>query len=129
VHRAGYLSLVVERAKKCLDFTATLYLLHLLFCCAYRGWPRSAEWWLLNGAGLATMAVLGEWLCLRKEMQDIPMTQGLGAQRPQSRDGSRGSMGLALTTLPGRLISAATSAALAGRDGATAPAARDAPAP
>ncbi len=65
--------LVVERAKKCLDFTATLYLLHLLFCCAYRGWPRSAEWWVVNLLGLALMAVLGEWLCLRKEMRDIPL--------------------------------------------------------
>lgn len=37
VRRAGYLALVVERAKKCLDFTATLYSLHLLFCCAFRG--------------------------------------------------------------------------------------------
>lgn len=37
VRRAGYLALVVERAKKCLDFTATLYFLHLLFCCAFRG--------------------------------------------------------------------------------------------
>jgi hypothetical protein len=34
---AGYLALVVERAKKCLDFTGTLYFVHLLFCCAYRG--------------------------------------------------------------------------------------------
>lgn len=32
-----YLSFVVERAKKCLDFTATLYLVHLVFCCVYRG--------------------------------------------------------------------------------------------
>jgi len=71
----------VERAKKCLDFTATLYFLHLLFCCVFRGaaallrpppclapsltrsacagWPRSFEWWLLNITGMILMAVLG----------------------------------------------------------------------
>jgi len=75
---------VVERAKKCLDFTVTLYSLHLLFCCAYRGWPRSLEWWLLNGAGMGVMAALGEWLCLRKEMRDIPIVSGIGAQRQRS---------------------------------------------
>lgn len=71
--------MVVERAKKCLDFTATLYLLHLLFCCAFRGWPRSFEWWLLNFAGMVLMAVLGEWLCLRKEMRDIPLVRRVRA--------------------------------------------------
>ena len=81
VRRAGYLALVVERAKKCLDFTATLYFLHLLFCCAFRGpsvakrvllcaffahlccfasgWPRNFEWWVLNITGMLIMAVLG----------------------------------------------------------------------
>ena len=81
MRRAGYLALVVERAKKCLDFTATLYFLHLLFCCAFRGasaanrmhprtflahtscistgWPRNFEWWVLNITGMLIMAVLG----------------------------------------------------------------------
>lgn len=70
---------MVERAKKCLDFTATLYFLHLLFCCAFRGWPRSFEWWLLNVTGMILMAVLGEWLCLRKEMRDIPLVRRVRA--------------------------------------------------
>jgi hypothetical protein len=77
---------VVERAKKCLDFACTLYLLHLLCCCAYRGallrlrfcahsafilrsfraharraagWPRSFGWWAVNAVGLVVMTVLG----------------------------------------------------------------------
>ena len=58
------------------------------------GWPRSFEWWLLNITGMILMAVLGcgcspqrsraarsprdvlrEWLCLRKEMRDIPLVR------------------------------------------------------
>lgn len=63
---------IVQRAKKCLDFAATLYLLHLSACCAYGGFPRSLGWWGANVAGFVVTALAGEWLCLRREMQDIP---------------------------------------------------------
>jgi hypothetical protein len=39
------LSVVVERAKKCLDFTVTLYFLHLMFCWAYRGASHMSVIW------------------------------------------------------------------------------------
>ena len=39
-----FLCLVVERAKKCLDFTTTAHLLHLCFCVMYDGFPASWEW-------------------------------------------------------------------------------------
>ena len=147
---AVYLSLVVERAKKCLDFTATLYLLHFCFCLAYRGFPTSLDWWVLNFAGLVTMAVLGrgaplpfpphprapasaarrrrawarlcsaarwaqrartsgfgagirslrrrpaaprrEWLCLRRELREIPLVSGLGGGRDRDKGASSGAM-------------------------------------
>lgn len=84
-HRAGFLCVVVERAKKCLDFTATLYFLHFLFCLAFRGFPSSLEWWVLNFMGLVLMAVLGEWLCLRRELREIPLVSGLGVGRDKAR--------------------------------------------
>ena len=34
----------VERAKKCLDFAATLYLIHFIVCFAYSGFSRSLAW-------------------------------------------------------------------------------------
>ena len=98
--RAAYLSFVVERAKKCLDFTLTLYLIHLACCCAYRGWPRSPEWWALNLTSAAVMAALGEWLCLRKEMREIPITSGGGGGAPAGRSRSGGSAGLQMTSGP-----------------------------
>mmetsp|Transcript_5022 Transcript_5022/g.8757 ORF Transcript_5022/g.8757 Transcript_5022/m.8757 type:complete len:250 (-) Transcript_5022:370-1119(-) len=70
---ALYLYCIVERAKKCLDFAATCYLFHLIFCCVHEGFPTSLGWWLSSSAGLLVMALLGEWLCVRKEMQDIPL--------------------------------------------------------
>ncbi|XP_058111374.1 uncharacterized protein LOC131254669 [Magnolia sinica] len=69
---ASYMLHLVERAKKCLDFSATLYIIHLFICIIYGGWPSSITWWIVNGTGLAVMALLGEWLCIRRELRDIP---------------------------------------------------------
>lgn len=70
---AGFLLLVVERAKKCVDFTVTMYIIHLFLCLLYGGLPSSITWWVVNGIGIVIMAVLGEWLCLRREVKEIPI--------------------------------------------------------
>mmetsp|Transcript_4185 Transcript_4185/g.4839 ORF Transcript_4185/g.4839 Transcript_4185/m.4839 type:complete len:174 (-) Transcript_4185:639-1160(-) len=80
---AGYLCLVVERAKKCLDFTATLFFVHLFLSSVHSGFPTNFQWWVLQVIGLVIMAVLGEWLCMRREMQDIPLAT-LGGLRTSS---------------------------------------------
>ncbi|KAI3463349.1 hypothetical protein Pfo_020012 [Paulownia fortunei] len=69
---AGFLVYLVERAKKCLDFCATLYIIHLFICFLYGGWPSSITWWVVNITSLAVMALLGEYLCMRRELRDIP---------------------------------------------------------
>uniref|UniRef100_A0ACD5VFJ0 Uncharacterized protein n=1 Tax=Avena sativa TaxID=4498 RepID=A0ACD5VFJ0_AVESA len=70
---AGLMLYVIERAKKCLDFAATLYIIHLFICIIYGGWPASVTWWVVNIVGLAIMSLLGEYLCIRRELQDIPV--------------------------------------------------------
>ncbi|XXG56090.1 hypothetical protein AAC387_Pa03g3595 [Persea americana] len=70
---AGSMIHLIRRAKKCLDFSATLYIIHLFICIIYGGWPSSATWWIVNGTGFAVMALLGEWLCMRQELQEIPL--------------------------------------------------------
>lgn len=70
---------VVFRARKCLDFGATLYGYHLLFCWLYAGFPRNWEWWVVNLVSMTVMIVLAEQLCQRKELQDIPVSHILGA--------------------------------------------------
>ncbi|KAJ6815985.1 protein SYS1-like protein isoform X2 [Iris pallida] len=72
---AVYMLYVIERAKKCLDFSATLYIIHLFVCIIYGGWPSSFTWWVVNLTGLALMALLGEWLCIRRELREIPITR------------------------------------------------------
>lgn len=73
IGRAVYMIFLVERARKCLDFSATLYIIHLFFCIMYGGWPSSMAWWVVNGTGLAVMALLAEYLCIKREQQEIPM--------------------------------------------------------
>ncbi|PSS07448.1 hypothetical protein CEY00_Acc17795, partial [Actinidia chinensis var. chinensis] len=72
---AVYMPYLIERAKKCLDFSATLHIIHLFICIMYGGWPSSLTWWVVNGTGVAVMALLGEYLCIRRELQEIPIVR------------------------------------------------------
>jgi len=67
------LAVVVEKSRKCLDFGSTTYLLHLFVCSATREVPSSWDWWVVHVVGLVVMVVLGEYLCSRVEMRDIPL--------------------------------------------------------
>jgi hypothetical protein len=73
---SGYLLLpIVGRAKQCLDFTLTLYFLHFLLCTLYEGaLPSTWAWWCVNLLACVLSVVLGEYLCLQKELEAIPMT-------------------------------------------------------
>lgn len=66
---------VVEKARKCLDFASTAYLLHAAACAAYAG-PRALLvwwWWVALVGSAALCAVAGEFLCMRRELRDIPI--------------------------------------------------------
>jgi hypothetical protein len=67
------MAIVVEKSRKCLDFGATVYLYHLLFCSLFDGCPSTWDWWIVHVVCLVVMVVLGEYLCSRREMQDIPL--------------------------------------------------------
>jgi len=41
---AFYIVHVVERSKKCLDFSSTVYINHFIFCSCFAGIPRNVEW-------------------------------------------------------------------------------------
>lgn len=68
---------IVQRTKQCLDFTCTVHLIHLFACWFYNAhFPNAFSWWLLNIACLAIMCVCGEFLCMRTELQAIPVNLG-----------------------------------------------------
>lgn len=67
------LALIIERAKKCVDFTSTLFIIHTIACWSYKEFPQSWSWWSVHLVAAVNMAVLGEYLCSRRELQDIPI--------------------------------------------------------
>ncbi|KAF7492688.1 Protein SYS1 -like protein [Sarcoptes scabiei] len=65
---------IVHRAKKCLDFSLTLFLIHCLIVWFYMGqFPFSFSWWLLIIVSITLMCCLGEYVCLKSELKDIPL--------------------------------------------------------
>ena len=69
------MAVIVEKSKKCLDFSVTLFLIHLFSCYWYDGLPRSLDWWVVHVLGTNVMVLLGEYLCSLKEMRDIPLLE------------------------------------------------------
>ncbi|GLV36454.1 Sys1 golgi trafficking protein [Carabus blaptoides fortunei] len=68
---------VVERTKQCLDFSCTWHFIHLIVCWFYNGsFPTTVSWWLLNLVCVTLTCVCAEFLCLRTELQAIPLTLG-----------------------------------------------------
>jgi hypothetical protein len=80
------------------DFTFTLYFVHIIVCCFYYEvsvlvvsllhdvsrlhdrsgcvliqFPLEWEWWLINVISSVFMASLGEYICSRNELEDIPL--------------------------------------------------------
>uniref|UniRef100_A0A336LNN5 CSON013836 protein n=1 Tax=Culicoides sonorensis TaxID=179676 RepID=A0A336LNN5_CULSO len=52
----------------------TWHLFHLIFCWWYsHSFPTTFSWWLLNIACATLMCITGEFLCLKTELQEIPV--------------------------------------------------------
>lgn len=77
--RALALCIIIERAKKCLDFAFTFHFVHFVGCWCHSGFPSCWEWWMANSASLIAMALLGEYLCMKRELQEIPLFSPSGA--------------------------------------------------
>jgi hypothetical protein len=65
------LRFIVRRAKLCVDFTLTLYCIHICICTLYAGSPTSFLWWATHVVSAIVMIFLGEYLCMRKELEPI----------------------------------------------------------
>nr|CAD2172354.1 unnamed protein product [Meloidogyne enterolobii] len=85
---AFMLLVIVGRARQCLDFSITLHFLHFLAVCFYnRTIPSNLSWWLLQIISCTIYTTLGEWLCVRRECLEIPLSQSkLNNQRNSFSD-------------------------------------------
>ncbi|EGC34865.1 hypothetical protein DICPUDRAFT_88121 [Dictyostelium purpureum] len=71
-----FLKYIVERSKKCLDHSATVTFIHFVVVWLVSGFPKSIAWWATHLVGMVLMAMVGEYLCMRKELMDIPLSRG-----------------------------------------------------
>eukprot|EP00871_Galdieria_phlegrea_P001531 jgi/Galph1/2379/GphlegSOOS_G1057.1 len=86
VWMAGWFLPIVQRAKRCLDFSVTMYLIHFIFCTLFYGFPYSWSWWSFLLFGIAVSAALGEWLCMRKELQAIILPMNEDSEQQQQEE-------------------------------------------
>lgn len=78
------IALIVERAKKCLDFSFTVHFIHVVACISYAGFPRRWEWWGVTGGSFIITALLSEAICARRELRDIPLGKSAHKRAPQA---------------------------------------------
>lgn len=65
---------VIETLIELRHSSCTFHIVHLCVCWWYNAmFPTNASWWLLNAVCAAIMCVCGEFLCLRTELQEIPV--------------------------------------------------------
>ena len=79
-------SWIIKRAKKCLDYVSTIYILHLLLCWINHHFPSNWDWWIVNFCSFLIMAVLSEYLCIRKEMKVIKLDHNINLDDLSSDD-------------------------------------------
>jgi len=71
---AFLLRLIVEKSRKCLDFSATFFAFHFFVSFIYSNFffPK-ISWWFSHILALILLVVLGEYLCARRELREIPL--------------------------------------------------------
>eukprot|EP01095_Lingulamoeba_sp_RSL-Kostka_P014562 TRINITY_DN6385_c1_g1_i1.p1 TRINITY_DN6385_c1_g1~~TRINITY_DN6385_c1_g1_i1.p1 ORF type:complete len:154 (+),score=6.78 TRINITY_DN6385_c1_g1_i1:205-666(+) len=65
--------MLIERAKKCLDFTFTLHFIQFVIVLIYSSFPVTFTWWIVTLISLGIMTLLSEYLCMKYEMTDIKL--------------------------------------------------------
>lgn len=72
---------LVGRAKRALDFSTTLFAMHLGCVVLYsKEFPGTLVWWIVNGGGVVAMTVVGEVFAKRQEIREMVAYQGVQSQ-------------------------------------------------
>lgn len=78
----GLLGWVVGRAKQCLDFAATIHVIHIGITWLATGFPRTIAWWVVNAACVALTSSAGEYICININLGSIRVKGVPKAPRP-----------------------------------------------
>lgn len=64
---------VVEKASKCLDYTATVCILRIVSFCFLSQFPTQFWFWVNEVAWATVTCLLSEYLCMKSESKEIPL--------------------------------------------------------
>ncbi|EFC49665.1 predicted protein [Naegleria gruberi] len=80
------LFMIVRRSKKCMDFTITFHVIHLIFCIIYKAFPVYWEWYVFIVLHGIIMTLVGEFSCYWREQREInlPATSKLTSSSKHS---------------------------------------------
>ena len=70
------LALLVEKANKCLDFTLTIFMFHVIFTCLLYRMPNTLSWWLWHALTITVTVLSSEYVCLKIETAEIKLDFG-----------------------------------------------------
>lgn len=78
--------MIVRRSKKCMDFTITFHVIHLIFCIVYKAFPVYWEWYVFIVLHGIIMTLVGEFSCYWREQREInlPATSKLTSSSKHS---------------------------------------------
>jgi len=81
----------IRRAKKCLDYTVTLYFIHLIVCTIYGGFPKTWVWWVMTIGMAALVTVLSEFICMKFfDLKDIAIREPNENKESEAKNKSAG---------------------------------------
>jgi hypothetical protein len=67
---------IVEKANRCLDFSLTIFILHIFISTIVYRFPSSFNWWLAHGIIVTITILASEFVCLKLETAEIKLSIG-----------------------------------------------------
>ena len=65
--------LIIDKAKNILDYVLTNFFLNIIITTFYYRFPANLSYWFFNILFVALNTLISEYICVKKESQDIPV--------------------------------------------------------
>ena len=70
--------IVIDKAKKILDFVLTNFFIHLVISTIINGFPMKFTWWIINGLVITAVTLISEFISLKIEQKEIKLDFSIG---------------------------------------------------
>lgn len=68
------LAYIVEKANRCLDFTLTIFILHVLINWGVYKFPNHLHWWVAHAVIITLTVLASEYACMKMETAEIKLS-------------------------------------------------------